>query len=70
MLYLSCEKNENKQKESGFGPFFYNQNQISYHLPNQRFAVPIPAQVANFFTMTMTIEMTKKRKRSEMDSVT
>ena len=21
MLYLSCKKNENKQKESGFGPF-------------------------------------------------
>ena len=21
MLYLSCEKNENKQKETGFGPF-------------------------------------------------
>ena len=20
--YLSCEKNENKQKEAGFGPFF------------------------------------------------
>ena len=22
VLYLSCEKNENKQKEAGFGPFF------------------------------------------------
>ena len=22
LLYLSCEKNENKQKEDGFGPFF------------------------------------------------
>ena len=22
MPYLSCEKNENKQKEAGFGPFF------------------------------------------------
>ena len=22
MLYLACEKNENKQKEAGFGPFF------------------------------------------------
>ena len=21
VLYLSCEKNENKQKEAGFGPF-------------------------------------------------
>ena len=21
MLYLSCEKNKNKQKEAGFGPF-------------------------------------------------
>ena len=22
MLYLACEKNENEQKEAGFGPFF------------------------------------------------
>ena len=26
MLYLSCEKNENKQKEAGFGPFFFKKN--------------------------------------------
>ena len=24
VLYLSCEKNENKQKEAGFGPFKSN----------------------------------------------
>ena len=24
VLYLSCEKNENKQKEAGFGPFLKN----------------------------------------------
>ena len=28
MLYLSCEKNENKQKEAGFGPFFFKKKQL------------------------------------------
>ena len=31
VLYLSCEKNENKQKEAGFGPFKENKK-LTEHL--------------------------------------
>ena len=30
MLYLSCEKNENKRKVSGFGPFLKKENEAGH----------------------------------------
>ena len=32
VLYLSCEKNENKQKEAGIGPFLKKQLVVEAHL--------------------------------------
>ena len=36
MLYLSCENNENKQKEAGFGTFFLKKQEVT------RFSLTFP----------------------------
>ena len=39
VIYLSCEKNENKQKEAGFGPFFLKKiaDIVKVHLQDVQF---------------------------------
>ena len=53
MLYLSCEKNENKQKEAGFGPFLKKslngKNQIMSLLKTGKMAESLIQKLAQMF---------------------
>ena len=62
VLYLSCEKNENKQKEPGFGPFFLKKTAFKIGQQSQ----PVLA-ASNFLVVQISLRLIDDLASKEVD---